>query len=108
MAIAYKELYLAEPAAGSTTTLYTVPASTETTISVITLVNNDSSTSQTVKLHIGGSTAADQITGEITMAANQTTHFHLGLTLEAGNDIRATIGATNQIITVGVFGAEKS
>jgi hypothetical protein len=56
--------------ASSVGTLYTAPASTQTFIKSIHLANATASDVTGVKLFIGGTAAANQITGSLTIPAN--------------------------------------
>lgn len=56
--------------ASSAGTLYTAPSSTQTFVKSIHLANATSSDVTGVKLFIGGTAAANQITGSLTIPAN--------------------------------------
>ncbi len=61
--------------ASSAGTLYTVPSSTSAFIKSIHLVNATASDVSGIKLFIGGTAAANQITGSLTIPANGWAHF---------------------------------
>lgn len=106
MANSYEILYQGAPAAGTTTTLLTVGGSAQVIVSNIKIVNTHASNSQTVKLMVGGTADSNVILATTTVAAGNTGEWNGALTLEANQTIRATIGATDQIITITIAGNE--
>ena len=94
-------------AATTLTDIYTVPAATQTTIST-GLVCNRGSTETTFRVSIALAGAADNnkqyLYYDVPIPANDTFAFTLGVSLGAGDIVRAYAGNTN--ITVNIFGVE--
>jgi hypothetical protein len=107
MATTYKVLGQSNPSATTATTLYTVPASTSTVISTIT-VCNQASTAATYRIAVrpAGATLAAQhyIVYGATVAASDTTTLTLGLTL-ATTDV-VTVYASSATLSFNAFGSE--
>lgn len=108
MATAYKILGQNKPANTNNATLYTVPASTESIVSTITVCNVDGQeTSFRIFVAESGNSPAveNAIAYDATLAANSFTAFTLGLTLSAGDTIsvRSSVG---DAITFQAFGTE--
>tara|TARA_R100001463_G_scaffold108480_2_gene162985 strand:- start:66 stop:395 length:330 start_codon:yes stop_codon:yes gene_type:complete len=109
MANAYKILGQNADASGYDETLYTVPATTETIISSITVCNreNVANTFRIALKENGGAVAdEDYIAYDANIQANDTITLTLGLTLDADDVI--SIGASDANVTFSVFGTEIS
>lgn len=109
MPTVYKTLGQSNPAATTATTLYTVPASTSTVVSTIT-VCNQASTAGTFRLAIrpaGATLAAQHYTAYDTpIAANDTIALTLGITLATTDVI--TVYASSASMSFAAFGSEIS
>jgi len=103
----YKVLGQSAPSATTNTTLYTVPASTSSIVSTITVCNRDTA-SGTFRIAIrpAGATIANQhyIVYDSSIAANDTVTFTLGITLATTDVI--TVYASSANMTFNVFGSE--
>lgn len=106
---AYKVLGQSNPAATTATTLYTVPASTQTVVSTIS-VCNQAATSGTYRIAIrpAGATLAAQhyIAYDSAITANNTTMITVGVTLNATDVI--TVYASSANMSFSAFGTEIS
>ena len=109
MPTAYKVLGMSNPSATTATTLYTVPASTDTVVSTIT-VCNQASTAGTFRLAVrpaGASLAAQHyVAYDTPIAANDTIALTLGITLDATDVI--TVYASSASMSFAAFGSEIS
>jgi hypothetical protein len=109
MATAYKVLGQSNPAATTATTLYTVPSSTETVVSTLS-VANISASPITFRIAIrpnGESLAAKHyLAFDQSLPANSTTAFTLGMTLDAADVITVYASDTNGVFQA--FGSEIS
>ena len=107
MAATYKVLGQSAPSATTATTLYTVPSSTSSIVSTITVCNRDT-TSGTFRIAIrpAGATLANQhyMVYDSSIAANDTITFTLGITL-ATTDI-ITVYASSANMSFNAFGSE--
>ena len=107
MAVSYKVLGQAKPAANTATTLYTVPASTSTVVSTISVANL-TGTAATFRIAIrpAGATLANQhyLAYDVTVAASDTTVMTLGVTLATTDVI--TIYASTANLAFSAFGSE--
>ena len=107
MATVYKVLAQSNPSATTATTLYTVPASTSTVISTITVCNQAASAG-TYRIAVrpaGATLAASQyVAYDIAIAANDTTALTLGITL-ATTDV-VTVYASASTMSFAAFGSE--
>jgi hypothetical protein len=107
MAATYKVLGQSAPSATTATTLYTVPSSTSTIVSTLTVCNRDT-TSGTFRIAVrpAGATLANQhyIVYDSSITANDTVTFTLGITL-ATTDI-ITIYASSANMSFNAFGSE--
>ena len=107
MATVYKVLAQSNPSATTATTLYTVPASTSTVISTITVCNQAASAG-TYRIAVrpaGATLAASQyVAYDVAIAANDTTALTLGITL-ATTDV-VTIYASAATMSFAAFGSE--
>lgn len=109
MATAYKVLAQSNPSATTATTLYTVPSSTSTVISTITVCNQSASAgSYRIAVRPAGAALAAQhyVAYDIAIAANDTTALTLGLTL-ATTDV-VTVYASSANMSFAAFGSEIS
>jgi hypothetical protein len=107
MPTVYKVLGQVATAATTDTTLYTVPASTETVISSL-IVANRATASATYRIAIrpNGATLATlhYIAFDVTVGAGDSTTLTLGLTLDATDII--TVRASTADLTFSVYGSE--
>lgn len=107
MATTYKVLGQSNPSATTATTLYTVPSSTSTIISTITICNQASSAATyRIAVRPAGATleAKHYIVYGATVAASDTTTLTLGLTL-ATTDV-VTVYASSANLSFNAFGSE--
>jgi glucose-6-phosphate dehydrogenase assembly protein OpcA len=107
MATTYKVLGQSNPSATTATTLYTVPASTNTVVSTISICNQASSAaSYRIAVRPAGATLAAQhyLAYDIALAANDTTALTLGITL-ATTDV-VTVYASSATLSFSAFGSE--
>lgn len=109
MPTAYKVLGQSSPAATTNTSLYTVPSSTSTVVSTVT-VCNQASTAGTFRIAIrpAAATIAAQhyLAYDTPIAANDTIALTLGITL-ATTDV-VTIYASSATMSFAAFGSEIS
>lgn len=107
MATTYKVLGQSNPSATTATTLYTVPAATQTIISTI-VVANLAATAATYRIAVrvaGASLANSQyVAYDVTVGANDSTALTLGLTLGATDVV--TVYASSANLTFTAFGSE--
>ncbi len=107
MAATYKVLGQSAPSATTATTLYTVPSSTSSIVSTLTVCNRDSS-SGTFRIAVrpSGTSLANQhyIVYDSTIAANDTVTFTLGITLATTDVI--TVYASSANMSFNAFGSE--
>jgi hypothetical protein len=107
MATTYKVLGQLNPSATTATTLYTVPASTQTVVSTIA-VCNQAATSATFRIAIrpaGASLSAlHYIAYDSSLAANDSTMITIGVTLAATDVI--TVYASSATLSFSAFGSE--
>ena len=107
MATTYKVLGQSNPAATTATTLYTVPAATETVVSTIVIANL-TATAATFRIAIrpNGATLANSqyIAYDITVGASDSTALTLGITIDATDII--TVYASTANLTFTAFGSE--
>jgi glucose-6-phosphate dehydrogenase assembly protein OpcA len=109
MATTYKVLGQVNPAATTATTLYTVPAATQTVVSTIS-VCNQAATAATfrIAIRVAGATlsAEEYIVYGATVPASDSTFFTLGLTLGATDVI--TVYASSANLSFNAYGSEIS
>ena len=109
MAQTLKVLGQAALAATTLTDVYTVPAATTAAVSTITVCER-SGAGTTYRLSIAVAGAADAtkqyIAYGVTLAANETQTLTLGISLGAGEVVRAYAGAAT--VSVNVFGVENT
>lgn len=109
MATAYKVLGQSAPAATTDTTLYTVPASTETVVSTLAICNRGSSDATfRVAVRPDGATIANQhyVAYDVAIQANSIVGLTLGITLDAADVI--TVRASSANLSFSAFGSEIS
>jgi hypothetical protein len=114
MANTYKILGQANPVGGVETDLYTVPASTNTIVSCITICNfsnsapytNVNSSKFTITVSKGGAatTAKDIIYNSVSVSQFDTQIVNIGMTLDAGDVIRVT--SSTNYLSFNLFGTE--
>ena len=107
MATTYKVLGQSNPSATTATTLYTVPSSTSTVVSTISICNQaGTSASYRIAVRPAGATLAAQhyLAYDIAIAANDTTALTLGVTLATTDVI--TVYASSATLSFSAFGSE--
>lgn len=104
-----KVLGQSAPSATTETDLYTVPASTVTIVSTIS-VTNRSATAATFRISIsvdGAATAnKDYIAYDISISGNESIAFTIGATMDATDKIRVYASTAN--LSFSAFGQESS
>ena len=108
MATTYKILGRKASAATTMEELYTVPSSTSTVVSTITVCNR-ASAARTYRIALKPATATTLATEhyiayDVTIAANDTVALTMGLTLATGNSIQVYASAAD--LTFQAFGSE--
>jgi glucose-6-phosphate dehydrogenase assembly protein OpcA len=109
MATAYKVLGQSAPSATTATTLYTVPASTETVISTIAVTNrNTASATFRIAIRPDGATLANEhyISYDAPISANDSLFITIGATINASDVV--TIYASTANLSFSAFGSEIS
>jgi hypothetical protein len=109
MATTYKVLGQSSPSATSPTTLYTVPAATETIVSTVTVANRAATAgSYRIAIRVAGALLANSqyIAYDVSLPANASDTLTLGLTLGATDVI--TVYASSADFTFSAFGSEIS
>jgi glucose-6-phosphate dehydrogenase assembly protein OpcA len=109
MPTVYKVLGQSSPAATTATTLYTVPSSTSTVVSTITVCNQASTAgSFRIAVRPAAATLAAQhyVAYDVPIAANDTTALTLGITL-ATTDV-VTVYASSANMSFNAYGSEIS
>lgn len=107
---AYKVLAQSNPSATTNTLVYTVPSSTSTVISTVTICNQASSAgSYRIIIQPSADVSSTILTKQyiaydVSVAANDTTALSLGVTLTAGDVIKLYASSAN--ISINVFGSE--
>ena len=107
MATTYKVLAQVNPSATTATTAYTVPSSTQTVISTITVANiSASAVTYRIAVRPDGEALANKhyLAYDVALAANDTTALTLGITLDA-SDVITVYGSTANLV-FNVFGSE--
>ena len=106
MATTYKVLGQSNPSATTDTTLYTVPALTQTVVSTITVANLGSTGTFRVAVRPAGAAIANQhyVVYDATLNANDSITLTLGITLEATDVI--TVRGSNTSFAFQAFGSE--
>lgn len=109
MAQTYKVLGQSNPAATTLTALYTVPAATSAVASSLTVCNQAGS-SGTFRVSVAVAGAADNakqyLCYDVTIAANTTYTFTLGVTLATTDVVRVYASSTSQ--SFNLFGVENT
>jgi len=107
MPTVYKVLGQSAPSATTATTLYTVPASTETVVSTI-IVANRAASAATYRISIrpNGAALANQhyIAYDVTVGAGDSTTLTLGITLDATDVLEVYASTAN--LSFNAFGSE--
>ena len=107
MPTTYKVLGQVNPSATTATTLYTVPSATTSVVSTIT-VSNQAASSATFRIAVRPNAetlaAKHYVAYDSTVAANDTTAFTLGITLDAADVI--TVYASSATVSFNAFGSE--
>jgi hypothetical protein len=105
----YKVLGQSNPAATTATTLYTVPAATQSIVSTLT-VTNQTATAGTYRIavRVAGATlaAAQYLAYDVSLPGNATDTLTLGVTLGATDVI--TVYASAATFSFNAFGSELS
>jgi hypothetical protein len=107
MPATYKVLGQSAPSATTATTLYTVPSSTSTIVSTLTVCNRDSSAGTfRIAVRPSGASLANQhyIVYDSAIAANDTVTFTLGITLATTDVVRVYSSNTN--LSFSLYGSE--
>jgi hypothetical protein len=108
MATTYKVLGQSAPSAATATTLYTVPAATQTVISSLNVVNTNASLTDTIRIAIrpAGATLDPKhyIVYGISLYAGATFTFTGGATLGATDVV--TVYSANGYSSFSAFGSE--
>ena len=108
MATTYKVLGQSAPAAATATSLYTVPAATQTIISTINVVNTHASTTDTIRIAVrpDGAVLANHhyIVYGLSLSAGATFTYTGGITIDATDVV--TIYSTNGTSSFTAFGSE--
>jgi glucose-6-phosphate dehydrogenase assembly protein OpcA len=107
MATSYKVLGQQNPAATTATTLYTVPASTQTVVSTLVIANQAASAA-TFRISVrpagAAQTNAMYLAYDVTVGANDSTALTLGITLATTDVI--TVYASSATLSFTAFGSE--
>jgi hypothetical protein len=105
----YKVLGQSNPAATTATSLYTVPAATQTIVSTV-VVTNQAATAGTYRIAVrvaGAALATSQyIAYDVSLPANSSDTLTLGLTLGAADVV--TVYASSATFSFSAFGSELS
>jgi hypothetical protein len=108
MATTYKVLGQSAPTAATATSLYTVPAVTQTIISTVNVVNTAASAADVIRIAVrpDGATLANQhyIVYGVSLSAGATFTYTGGITIDAADVI--TIYSTNGTSSFNAFGSE--
>jgi glucose-6-phosphate dehydrogenase assembly protein OpcA len=109
MPTTYKVLGQSNPAATTATTLYTVPATTSTVVSSISICNlASSSATYRIAVRPAGASIANQhyLAYDVTVGASDTTIITVGLTLATTDVI--TVYSSTANLSFAAFGSEIS
>jgi hypothetical protein len=109
MAVNYKVLGQQNPAANTLTTLYTVPSSTQTIVSTVTVCNTSNTYGAfSLAVRVAGASIANTqyINYNTPVPGNDTITITLGITL--GNTDVLSCNANTSFISFGAFGSEIS
>jgi glucose-6-phosphate dehydrogenase assembly protein OpcA len=105
----YKVLGQSNPAATTATSLYTVPAATQTVVSTVVIANLAAATATfRIAARVAGATLANSqyVAYDVSVGANDSTALTLGLTLGATDVL--TVYASSADLTFSAFGSEIS
>lgn len=109
MADSIKVLGQLSPSATTLSTLYTVPATTQTTVSSISVCNTGSSP-VTIRISVAVANAADNVKQYVyydyVIAAKDTLIVVMGMTLNETDVVKVYASATN--VAFNIFGVETS
>lgn len=109
MATNYKVLGQSNPAATTATSLYTVPAATQTIVSTVVIANLAAVTATfRIAVRVAGAALANSqyVAYDVSVGANDSTALTLGITLGA-TDVITVYGSTANL-TFTAFGSELS
>jgi glucose-6-phosphate dehydrogenase assembly protein OpcA len=109
MPTTYKVLGQVAPSSATATTLYTVPASTQTVVSTIAVANRGaSSATYRIAIRVAGSALSNDeyIAYDTAITANNSTMITIGITLGATDVI--TVYASTADLSFNAFGSEIS
>lgn len=107
MATTYKVLGQVNPAATTATTLYTVPAATQTVVSTVIIANQTASAATfRIAVRPGGATlsAEHYVAYDVAVGASDSTALTLGLTLAATDVV--TVYASTSTVSFSAYGSE--
>lgn len=108
MPTTYKVLGQSAPAAATATSLYTVPAVTQTIISTINVVNTHASTADVIRIAVrpDGAALANQhyVVYGLSLSAGATFTYTGGITIDATDVV--TVYSTNGTSSFTAFGSE--
>lgn len=107
MANTYKTLGQSKPTAATSTTLYTVPASTATIVNTIVACNQSAvGTSIRIGVDVGGTGDAttDYLCFDLPIGGNESLVLHLGVTMAATDLLR--VYNTLATVSFNAFGVE--
>lgn len=107
MTATYKVLGQAAPSATTNTTLYTVPAATQTVVSTLTICNRAATaTTYRIAARPAGAAIANEhyLVYDAALAANTTTALTLGISLATTDVLTIYAGSAN--VTFAAFGVE--
>jgi hypothetical protein len=108
MPTTYKVLGQSAPTAATATSLYTVPAATQTIISTINVVNTHASTADVIRIAVrpDGATLANQhyVVYGLSLSAGATFTYTGGVTIDATDVV--TVYSTNGTSSFNAFGSE--
>ena len=107
MATTYKVLGQSKPTAGTLTTLYTVPASTQAVLSSITIANmGPTGTTYRLAIRVAGAAISfeDYIAYDVTIPPLDTLTLTLGMTL-ATTDV-FSVESYSGLVAFNLFGSE--
>lgn len=106
MATTYKVLSQLNPTASSLSTLYTVPASTSSVVSTISIANQGAGTNVRVAVQPAGASidAKHYIVYDTFISANDAIFLTLGITLATTDVVSVYAGTAN--VSFGLFGTE--
>jgi len=107
VAVAYKVLGQSAPSATTATTLYTVPASTETVVSTISVCNRGASAgTYRIAVRPDGAALSNEhyVAYDVSLGANATETWSLGITANAADVI--TVYASSADFSFSAFGSE--